>query len=168
MKNLRSFLGFAVLAITLLPVYASAQGNDPPPCCRSGNGEPTAPGTQPTRPGDTQITVSENVLSAMGVTRSEFVDRLASGLFPNSDVNLVLSSTSNLDPGVFSRKAPGRLADEIAPEELVAVQVKRYYQIARSKVRPADLENLDQFYITDGQVYVAVSFTRSSALLALR
>jgi hypothetical protein len=170
MKKGRSFLGIAVFVIILLPCYAAAQGQEPPPCCRSGNDEPTAPETKPDRPTDTQITVSESVLVAMGLSRSEFVDRLAAGLFPNSEVSLVLSTSSNVDPATaFARRAPGRLSEDVAPEEsLVAVQVKRYYQVARSRVRPSELENLDQLYITDGQVYVAVSFTRSSALLASR
>jgi hypothetical protein len=110
----------------------------------------------------------------MGLSRAEFVDRLAAGLFPQKEVSLVLSTTSNVDPdslGFLSASSRERRAQQqwlSTREPLLAAQVKRYYMVTRSRVTPADLEDQDQFYITDGDVYVEVFFKRSPSQLAVR
>jgi hypothetical protein len=176
MKQGRMFIGVCLLAVLLSPAYAGAQSSDPPPCC-NGKGEATGsvnPESHGSPSMDTQITISENVLTAMGLTRSEFIDRLAAGLFPDREVSLVLSTTSNVDPDSFvSLRAPGSERSTrrnwlSAGEPLLAVQVKRYYMVTRSRVTPADLEDQDQFYMTDGDVYVEIFFKRSPSQLAAR
>jgi hypothetical protein len=40
----------------------------------------------------------------------------------------------------------------------VAVQVKRFYQIPRFRVRAEEINDMDQIFITDGEVYVELNF----------
>jgi hypothetical protein len=67
-----STLCLIVVFVLLTPIRAAGQDGDPPPCCNSKSALPTqgdrTPGNTPL------IVMPDNALSAVGITRSQFVD----------------------------------------------------------------------------------------------
>jgi virulence-associated protein VagC len=159
MKKCGLMLSAGVLALLFVTTTAYAQGSEPPPpCCKDAQvvfdkdllSTPVAEG---------QVDVSATTLQLLHSTRSQFVDRLAAGLFPGKRVELVLSSTRL----VLNPTAGGNnrvRATDSGDEELVAVQEKRFYRMSRERVRSEDLDAIEQLYLTDGEVYIKVSFVR--------
>lgn len=160
MKKCGMMLSAGVLALLLVTTAANAQGGGepPPPCCKDAQvvfdkdllGAPAAEG---------QVDVSSSTLQLLRSTRSQFVDRLAEGLFPGRRVDLVLSSTRL----VLNPTAGGNnrvRGTDSGDEGLVAVQEKRFYRMSRERVRSEDLDTIEQLYLTDGEVYIKVSFVR--------
>ncbi len=92
----------------------------------------------------------DSVLLAMGLTRSQFLDRLTAGLFPDNAVSLIFSVTTTINVQ----------ADASAPDkspELVTVTYQ--YRIPRSQMKAEEIEVLDQFVVTDGVTYIQIKFT---------
>jgi len=172
MRDLRIFVCVAVLSIVLLPCYASAQGTDPPPCCFGNGAGPRSFGGSQTTPDPTnQIVISDDSLRVMGMSRSDFVDRLAGSLFFGRNVDLIVSMTRSVD----SSRSPilrgtGDFSEEgaAAAGALLAVQENRLYRVSRARLRAADIDALDRFYITDGQIFIEVMFKRVEIAAAIR
>ena len=168
MRDLRIFVCAAVLAIVLLPCYAAAQGSDPPKCCFDASKPHSV-----SSPADTanQIVISDDSLLAMGMSRSNFVDRLAGSLFFGRNVGLIVSLTRSVDSSQSPiLKGAGDFSAEgvAAAGDLLAVQEKRLYQIPRARLQAADIDALDHFYITDGQISIEVMFKRVESAATIR
>lgn len=155
---------------------AIAQGTGyppPPPCCTEDSIGPPAVDTPAFRGGQTDmstdssayVSVSDNLLRIMGLTRSQFVDRLAMGFFPDSDTDILVPSTDLIDPGqaAMDRVTAGMRGEVGAPEALVAVEIRRIYQIPRYRISSEAFETLDRFVVTDGVIRVAVEFRREAS-----
>ncbi len=157
---------FCILVL-LLPCGALAQGGDPPPpCCRKfvpTDGPQAAAQLIESRVSAgtaAQLRVSDDVIRRSGLTRRDLVDRFAAGFFGLKNVDLLIPSTDFVDPRTLY---PGRGRFDIdrrpAPEEaLVAVQVRRFYQIPIFQLRDEDIDSVDQLFITDGEIYVTIDF----------
>jgi hypothetical protein len=86
----------------------------------------------------------------MGVTRSQFLERLATGLFPDADqaVDLVIP--------VYSQASASTVTAD-------GTRV-HYFQIAKRQVAPENIDAMDFLYITDGKIYMEVIFIRNKAV----
>jgi hypothetical protein len=160
MKKFGSMLSAGILALLLVTATANAQGGSepPPPCCKDAQ-VVFDKDLQSTPVAEGQIDVSAATLQLLRSTRSQFVDRLAQGLFHGKRVDLVLSSTRlvlNPTAGDNNRLRATRSGEE----GLVAVQEKRFYRMSRESVRSEDLDTVEQLYLTDGEVYIKVSFVK--------
>jgi hypothetical protein len=107
----------------------------------------------------------------MGMSRSDFVDRLAGSLFFGRNVDLIVSITRSVDSSrsLFLR-GTGDFSEEgaAAAGALLAVQENRLYRVPRARLRAADIDALDRFYITDGQIFIEVMFKRVEIAAAIR
>jgi len=150
----KASLILVLVAVVFLPCYAFAQGGDvpPPTCCNQDPPPPPEGGdsigtkaiAKSTMP---QISISDATLQAMGITRSQFLERLATGLFPDTD------QTVDLVIPVYGRASASTvLAD--------GTRVS-YFQIAKSLVAPEIIDTMDLLYITDGRIYMEVIFVRN-------
>lgn len=164
MRDLRIMVFAAVLSIVLLPCYASAQGVDPPSCCYgNGMGPRSIGGSQTTSNPINQIVISDDSLRIMGMSRSDFVDRLAGSLFFGRDVDLIVSMTRSIDSSRSPiLKGTSDFSEESAAAvgALLSVQENRLYRVPRTRLRAADIDALERFYITDGQIFIEVTFKR--------
>jgi hypothetical protein len=148
---------FVVACFMMLSAYA--QGEWPPNCCSAVEGP---------NDGSSQIRRSEILISAdasqlLGITRTQFVDRLAGTFFPNKQVDLIVPNdrfrrSNTVDFSVTP--------DGSADGTVIAVQEKRFHRISRNHLREGDLDAVSMLYITDGQVAVRLSFIKGE-LLAL-
>lgn len=170
---------FLLLLPMLLAVgtgLAMAQGTGnppPPPCCTEDSIGPRIVVTPAFQGGQTGISldsgayvsVSDNLLRIMGLTRSQFVDRLAMGFFPDRDTDILVPSTDLMDPGQadMDRSTAGIRGGISGPETLVAVEIRRIYQIPRYRISSEVFETLDRFVVTDGIVRVTVEFRREAS-----
>jgi len=172
MRNLKISLYAAALAIVLLSCYASAQGVDPPSCCYgNGAGTHSVGGSQNTFDPTNQIVISDDSLRLMGMSRSDFVDRLAGSLFFGRNVDLIISTIRSLDSArspIMRGTADFPEEDAAAAGSLLAVQEKRLFQIPRARLRAADIDSLDHFYLTDGRIFIEVTFKRIESAAAIR
>ena len=159
MKIKKASLVLVLVAIVLLPCYALAQGNDPPPptCC---NQDPPQPPPGPSgnsviapkavaNDAMPQISISDTTLQAMAITRSQFLDRLATGLFPDADQDVDLVIPVYSQPSAATVSADGTRVS--------------YFEIAKHQVAPEVINAVDLLYITDGKIYMEVIFVRSKA-----
>jgi hypothetical protein len=165
-----------ILVITLfiitlfLPGYLLAQGQIPPPPpppndeeegIVPGEGLPQVQPVPVQGSVDTgaQVNISLDVLAAMGMSRSQFVDRLAAGMFAGDEVDLLIPTLSMETPHPYNGGGMYRAAGgDLHMERLVAVQVKRFYQIPRLLVGPEEIDDLEQIFITNGEVYLELNF----------
>jgi hypothetical protein len=94
-----------------------------------------------------QTTISDATLQAMGISRSQFLDRLATALFPDADqdVNLLIPVYSQANAATVS--ADGTRVS--------------YFQIAKRQVAPEIIDTVNLLYITDGKIYMEVIFVGS-------
>jgi len=176
MKELRILVCATIVALVLLPCFASAQSADPPTCCFGGKGGGgggplvSSGASQATADTANQIVISDDGLSAMGMSRSDFVDRLAGSLFFGRNVDLIVSTSRSVAPRTGVLGKSGDEAEDSAAAEgtLLAVQEKRLYQIPRARLRAADIDALDRFYITDGHIYIEIIFKRVDSSGATR
>lgn len=156
MRHRIEILIIVLVAVSLFPCYVFAQGDGrPPTCCNEDppppppppGGDAVAPGTG-TLDMMPQTSISDASLRAMGITRSQFLDRLAAALFtdPSLTVDLVIPIISQTS----------------SPDGSTIVQVS-YYQIHKNLVAPAIIYTLDLLFITDGQIYMEVIFIRDPA-----
>jgi hypothetical protein len=166
MRKLSVLVSAVVLAIVLLPYCASAQSIDPPTCCWDDGKGPhsVAPGGSQAVGGfSNRIAISDESLRAMGMGRSDFVDRLAGTLFFGKNVDLIVT----IDQPVPSRTRilrdyADKAGQSMAVEGiLLSIQEKRVYQIPRARMSSSDIETLDHFSITDGQTYIEIVFGKA-------
>jgi len=176
MKNLKGSLILAVLWAILSASFAIAQGSGGtplPPCCEpNGGGAPamlTDRDAKPAQNDQHRITISDSIVRLMGISRTEFIDRLSASLFPGRRIELVLSSTSLVDPGaLLIRKGRGGFEPMDSDRSVVAVQLKRFYQVPRSLARSEEIDAQDQIFITDGESYIEVRFQGSESSAQVR
>jgi hypothetical protein len=106
------------------------------------------------------------MLQSLGLTRTEFVDRMSEVFFPGTPVDLVVATKRTADPQSVSNQAASQIPDSTtstdAEEGLLAVQETRFYRIPRSRLGAERLEILDQLYITDGKAYVSITFLKKN------
>jgi hypothetical protein len=151
MKPRKGSLILALVAVVLFPCYMFAQGGGgslPPPCCdkqdppppEGGDALTTGMGATDVMP---QVSISDAALRAMGITRSMFLDRLATALFsdPNQTVYLIIPVISQTT----------------AADGSTIVQVQ-YFQFEKSMVSPGVIDTLDLVLITDGLTCMEVIF----------
>ena len=100
-----------------------------------------------------------SVLLAMGLTRSQFLDRLAAGLFPDKPVSLIFSVTTTI-----SVPADASTTDT-SP---VLVTVSTQYRISRARMKAEEIDALDQLVVTDGVTSIQFKFTPAQSPVALR
>ncbi len=159
MKNPRAGLFLVLVAssiMILIPCQAMAQDTNPPPCCDK---EPPPGDSAVATETQGQITMPDSVLLAMGLTRSQFLDRLAAGLFPDNPISLIFSVTTTISVPADAS------ATELSP---VLVTVNTQYRISRSQMKSEEIDALDQFVVTDGVTGIQIKFTRAQAPVALR
>ena len=152
MKNRGAALFAGVLTL-LVPGFVMAQGGGlpPPGCCnhvfaRNAQSRELA--------SHSQFEISDNAIERMGLTRSQFIDRLSDAMFPGKQVAIVIPSSR------VSSKSLDTEQHGILEEDLVAVEETRFYQIARDRMRSEDLEGAAELYLTDGEIYLRISFVR--------
>jgi hypothetical protein len=97
-----------------------------------------------------QISISDSTLQAMGITRSQFLERLATGLFPDTD------QTVDLVIPVYSQASASTVSAD-------GTRVS-YFQIAKRLVAPEIIDTMDLLYITDGRIYMEVIFIRNKTV----
>jgi hypothetical protein len=145
------FLVFIASSIMILiPCQALAQDTNPPPCCD----QEFLPGSA--APG--QVTMPDSVLLAMGLTRSQFLDRLTAGLFPDQPIDMIFSVTITISVPADAS------ATNQSPE---SVTVTSQYRIPRSQMEAIVIDALDQVVVTDGVTYIQIKFTSSQSPAAL-
>ncbi len=162
-----------ILGSILLPCSALGQGSEPPICCISDGGgkhsvaPPTAPAIGASQ---NYVAISDGSLQAMGMSRSDFVDRLAGSLFFGRNVDLLVSVSLPIEARARTLRESGDPDVESATAEgiLLSVEEKRLYRIPRARLRAADIEALDRLSITDGQTYIEIEFTKAGSSGAIR
>ena len=174
MKRLRDILFATSVLVVLLAYNAMAQGGDPPPtCCRNKlavteDGAVSVPELLPqasTAMG-AEVYLSDESISGLGLTRREMVDRLVAAFFAGKSVDLLIPRDSLQEPmAVYpARERRELLQDPASDGTLVAVQVRRFYQVRAAQVRDEVLASAEQIFITDGELYVTVNLSRSGTL----
>jgi hypothetical protein len=171
-----TYLLFLLMLFVVGTDSAIAQGTGyppPPPCCTIDSVGPRAvdtpmlQGTETAVSADSRVYVSipDGVLRIMGMTRSQFVDRLAAGLFQDRSIDILVPSTDLIDPGQAdpARAAAGVRGEFGTVDTLVAVELRRIYKIPRFRVGPEVFEALDRFVLTDGEIRVTVQFRREAS-----
>jgi hypothetical protein len=152
MNHAKSIL-FLVLIMFLMsvfvPCYALGQDLPPPKCCDDA---PPPPGPDSVVGSGTQgqVTMPDSVLLAMGISRSQFLDRLAATLFPDQQITLIFSITATINTS----------ASEQSPQ---LVTITYQYMIPRSQMTPEQIDALDQVVITDGVTYIQITFTQTQS-----
>ena len=151
MKRFNLVLISSVFAVFVLCANSNAQGG-PPGCCDL---RPTT-GTVETQANSSagDVYVSRSLLRSLSLSRGEILDRFADLLFPGKSVDLVIASSRLLTQA-------RQIGD--SEEGLIAIQEKKFYQMPRSRVKSEELETTDELYLTDGSVYVRVSFAEGTA-----
>jgi len=142
-----------VLTSLLVPGFAMAQGSGlpPPGCCYMAHDLDGQSWDSASR---SRLDISEGVIERMGLTHSQFIDRLSDAMFPGKQVAVVIPSSR------ISSKLVDRGKYGLQEQDLVAVQETRFYQIARDRMRSEDLEGAAELYLTDGEIYLRISFVR--------
>ena len=151
MKRFNLVLISSVFAVFVLCANSSAQGG-PPGCCDLRPATGTVETQANSSAGD--VYVSSSLLRSLSLSRGEILDRFADLLFPGKSVDLVIASSRLLTQA-------RQIGD--SEEGLIAVQEKKFYQMPRSRVKSEELETTDELYLTDGSVYVRVSFAEGTA-----
>jgi hypothetical protein len=160
MKNRGGALLAGVMSLLFVTNFAMAQGGGlPPPGCCTLDADDEQSLEAASR---SQFDISDGAIQRMGLTRSQFIDRLSDAMFPGKEVAIVIRSSR------VSSKSLGREQRGILEEDLVAVEETRYYQIARSRMRSEDLSGLAQLYVTDGEIYVKINFIRGDSSKEVR
>jgi hypothetical protein len=157
MKKLLT-IGFGLLILLLVaPLSLYAQSNPPPPpCCGDAPSGLRGEGGGSVGEVTTQIQVTRSLLESQRLTRSQFIDRIADTLFPGKRLDLMYTSTR-----LLGRNGDRRVAlrsNSESEEGLVGVQEKRIYQVSRERMRADEIEKIDQLFLTDGLVFVRISF----------
>jgi hypothetical protein len=107
-----------------------------------------------------EISISEASLSAAGLTRSEFLDRIAVALFADKTTDLFIpfviqtTDSTSVATDVIVKTA----SDDGAVESSGVL----FLQIRRNLVTSEVMDTLDFLYLTDGQVCIKVVFLRDA------
>jgi hypothetical protein len=158
MQHRMIFLFLFFVSLVLCPSYLAAQGSNPPPppCCEfaAASTPPTItstlPGTDPTGT-ISEISISDASLSAAGLTRSEFLDRIAIALFADKTTDLFI-------PFVIQTTDSTSAATDVSADGAVESAPGLYLQIRRNLVTSEVVDTLDLIYLSDGQVCIKVVF----------
>ncbi|PYV02615.1 MAG: hypothetical protein DMG10_14055 [Acidobacteria bacterium] len=156
MRKYAEILFGGLLFLMVWPNAASAQGGPPPPpCCGHDPSIAAEDEVRATPVSLSTFYASEGTLQTLGLTRTQFLARLSQGLFPGASVDVVLptSRAVSVIDGVR-----GRAAAEEAGQ--VGVEERRYYRLAKDSLQTQALDTFDDLYLTNGEVYVKVTFTR--------
>jgi hypothetical protein len=146
-----------LLAFIVFPCGLFAQGGEikPPICCPEElpPPPPPPPGGDSLLPGEQtdgilQVTISDAELQLLGLTRSQFLDRLAATAF-------------DLDGGQSYSLIIPMFTLIMTADGSTAVQVT-YFTIEAGKVAPEVLDTLSLVFITDGKSTIAILFTQNS------
>jgi hypothetical protein len=115
-----------------------------------------------------RIEISDDSLRTMGMSRSDFVDRLAATLFFGKNVDLIVTVDQPVEARARIAGIGGDLMGPAMAAEgtLLSVREKRVYQIPRARMSNIDIESLDQFSIADGQTYIEITFRKAEAAVA--
>jgi hypothetical protein len=143
-----------------------AQSETPPPiCCNEAlpeGPEGAAPASQAVGEVGPRISISDEGLDTMGLSRSHFIVLIASTFFHGDAVDVLVPKTYSVDPLVFESSpelGKGRFeSDRPAEEVLVAVQVRSFYRLHLLQLNSEDVDQLGRFYLTDGEITVEVNF----------
>jgi len=178
MKRLRDILFATFVLVVLLAYNAMAQGGDPPPtCCRNKlvvteDGATSVPQLLPqdSTAAGAEVYLSDETISGLGLTRRDMLDRLAAAFFAGKSVDLLIPRDSLQEPMTVypAREKREILQDPASDGTVVAIQVRRFYQVRKSQVRDEVLNSAEQIFITDGELYVTVNFSRSGTLSGSR
>jgi hypothetical protein len=153
-KSVFPLVYMVFLILVFVPCRVLAQETLPPPCCdkEPPPGDKSAVGVET----QNQVVMADSALLAMGISRSQFLDRLAAGLFPGQEITLIYSVTTTIsvpaDPS-STDKSP------------VLVQITYQYRIPRSQMKPEEIDALGQFVITDGVTYIQIKFTQTQPVI---
>jgi hypothetical protein len=165
MKRFVEFMavGFSVLFVSTN--LSIAQSEPPPPPCCGGKAASIETEVQLQSSGFTlsKFEVSEGMLISLGMTRGQFLERLSQSLLPGRVLNRVIYSTRFMNrPIIDSRRAGSTDGDPMSLEEgLIAVEQRRLYQIPREQLQAEKLASLDEIYLSDGEIYIRVLFTKA-------
>ena len=159
MKKLCVLLCVNVLSVVSLPYFGSAQETNPPECCNARR-DSAALQAQVTTQTASQISISDNDLQAIGISRSDFVDRLAGSLLLEQ-VDFIISVSRPVMASVLTLDQRGGRDSYVGAVEgtLLGVRENRVYRIPRARLVASEIEALDHYFITDGRVTVEVTFT---------
>jgi hypothetical protein len=149
-----------LLSLFMLPSVLKAQELPLPPCCRNNSLIPPGDDLSKAEGFAAQFSIADDVVRLMGISRAQFVDRLADALFPKGPVEMIfardeLITQPSLEVDPIDSEHP------LGEHRLIAIQQRRFYQIPRSLMDGAAFDALEQLYLTDGVVYVSVRFVGS-------
>lgn len=153
----------SVLVLLALPSLAGAQDfPPPPPCC------PRAPGLGADGPSlnlQPNLVISSEWLQELGLTRTEFVDRMAAGLFPGDTVHLLVTwtRTTRVPAPAHASGAYRDNLDGAASPALVEIEERQTYRFPRAQLTAAQLESLDELSLTNGRSTIKIGFTRAAS-----
>ncbi len=149
-------VSMAFLAVIFIPCQMLAQGTNPLPCCDKV--PPPDPNSVASAGSSSQFTIADSMLSAMGISRSLFLDRLVAGLFLDQKISLIISVTSVVS-GTTSSSTSASTAE--------VVTVTYQYLIPLSDMQPEQIDTLNQFVITNGVTSIQIKFTQTQSTLPL-
>ena len=140
------FLALAI-ASTICNVYAQGTETPPPPPCCTKDGPQAGGGSSIPiiiiADSSTVVTVSDATLKEQGLTRAQFLDRIAGVMFAGSDTSMLL---------VIPVMEPVQ-----APDGRTSYQVT-YYSILKSEATAEMLSAASALYMTDGRTVIGVNF----------
>src|SRR5262245_45147423 len=112
MKYRGAVLLAGLLASLLVPRFVMAQGNGlpPPGCCYMA---PDLDRESRDSTSRSRVDISESAIERMGLTHSQFIDRLSEAMFPGKQVSLVIPSSR------ISSKVAGRAKYGLQEQDLV-------------------------------------------------
>jgi hypothetical protein len=153
MKYRGAVLVAGVLTSLLVPGFARAQGSGlpPPGCCYMAS---DLDGQSRESASRSRLDIAESAIERMGLTHSQFIDRLSDAMFPGKQVAVVIPSSR------ISSKWVGSGKYGLQEQDLVAVQETWFYRFDRNRMRSEDLEGAAELYLTDGETYLKISFVR--------
>ncbi len=153
------------LSIVLISVALPAQDNPPPKCCPRSpepiptlTEEPAAP-----QPVQSELIVPRAMLQRQGITPTEFIDRVSEVMLPGRPVSIVMTSQNVINLA----DQDARPAVAAQDDGLIAVQETRLFQQPRHRLTPEQLDRLNLLWITDGRLYIKVTFVDTVSPLQL-
>jgi hypothetical protein len=135
------------LALTACDSFAQGGGTTPPTCCTKEDPPPSGGNSAPLAITATDsmpvVTISDAALRDKGMTRSQFLDRVAEALLPDSLGNVLLVIPV--------------LQAVTAADGSVTYQTS-YYAIEKSQITAEVLAAVTALYMTDGQTVIGINF----------
>lgn len=149
-----SAAGVMLLIVVLFPCVVAAQNVNPPTCCHEAPSGIAGPVVV-----QSSMVMTDAALASLGMSRTDFVDRLISVLMPGRQISLVYSNTTSLNPAAAAVTADGQ-----SPE---TVTLTRQYRVPREMMVTETIESLDELSITDGIVSITISFRRAESTVPI-